>query len=93
MAEENYRMLGMNWISTNSEDGQTKEATVGHDQLLAENLASCEWYSTIAQFLLKLEVPPGLSSSQARTIKCRVAKFCIHESLLYWRDPYGILLR
>jgi len=60
---------------------------------LAENLASCEWYSRIAQFLLKLEVPPGLNSSQARTIKLRTTKFCIHENLLYWRDPSGILLR
>jgi len=60
---------------------------------LVENLASSEWYSTIAQFLLKLEVPPSLISSQARTIKLRVAKYCIHEKLFYWRDPSGILLR
>ena len=60
---------------------------------MAENLASCEWYCTTAQFLLKLEVPQGLSSSQARTIKLRAAKYCIHENLLYWRDPSGILLR
>jgi len=60
---------------------------------VAENLASCEWYSTIAQFLLKLEVSLGLSSSQARTINLKAAKYCIHENLLYWRDPSGILLR
>lgn len=60
---------------------------------MAKNLTSCEWYSTIAQFLLKLEVPPGLSSSQARTIKFKAAKYCIHENLLYKRDPSGILLR
>ena len=58
-----------------------------------KNLASCEWYSTIPQFLLKLEVPFGLSSSQARTIKLRAAKYCIHENLLDWRDPSRILLR
>eukprot|EP00253_Pinus_taeda_P025070 PITA_25070 len=94
MAEENCRLLDMNLISTNSEDGQTQEETFepGQNQSLAENVASCEWYSTLAQFLLKLEVPPGLSSSQARTIKLRAAKYCIHENLLYWRDPSGILL-
>lgn len=93
MVEENCRMLDMNLISTNSKDGQPEEtAKPGHDQSLPENLASCEWYSTIAQFLLKLEVPPKLSSSQPRTIKLRAAKYCIHESLLYWRDPSGILL-
>lgn len=43
--------------------------------------------------MLKLEVPPGLSSIQARNIKLRAAKFCVHENLLYWRDPSGILLR
>eukprot|EP00253_Pinus_taeda_P016205 PITA_16205 len=93
MAKENCKMLDINCMGTNSEDGQTEEATVGHVRLLAKNLASCEWYSRIAQFLLKLEVPPGLSSSQARTIKLRTTKFCIHENLLYWRDPSGILLR
>ena len=60
---------------------------------MAENLAVCDWYSAIAQFLLKLEIPPGLSSSQARTVKLREAKYCIHENMLYWRDPSRILLR
>jgi hypothetical protein len=60
---------------------------------LAENLATCEWYSSVVHFLQKLEVPPGLSSSQARAIKLRSAKFCINKNLLYWKDPSGILLR
>eukprot|EP00253_Pinus_taeda_P035119 PITA_35119 len=93
MAEENCRMLNMNWIGANSGSEQTEEATVQHDQSLAENLDSCEWYSIIDHFLLKLEVPPGLSSSQARIVKLKVAKYCIHENLLYWRDPSRILLR
>eukprot|EP00253_Pinus_taeda_P023220 PITA_23220 len=95
MAEENCKMLDMNLISTNLEDGQIEEETVepGQNQSLTKNLASCEWYSTIAQFLLKLEVPPDLSSSQARTIKLRAAKYCIHENLLHCWDPSGILLR
>jgi len=38
-------------------------------------------------------VPPGFNSSQARTIKLKTAKYCIHENLLYWRDPSGVLLR
>ena len=95
MAEENCRTLDINLMSTISENGQTEEEAVepGKNQSLAENLASCEWYSTIAQFMLKLEVPPGLSSSQARIIKLRAAKYYIHENLLYWRDPSGIPLR
>lgn len=55
MAEENCKMLDMNWIGTNSGNEYTEEATVQHDLSLAENLASCEWYYAIAQFLLKLK--------------------------------------
>ena len=65
MAEENCRMLDINLLSTRSEDGQIEEETAepGKNQSLAENIASYDWYSARAQFLLKLEVPPGLSSS------------------------------
>jgi len=95
MAEENCRILDMNWISTSSNGRQIGEETVkpGQNQSLTENLASCEWYSTIVQFLFKLEVPTRLNSSQAKTIKLKAAKYCIHGNLLYWRDPSGILSR
>ena len=62
-------------------------------QPVAENLASCDWYSAIVKFLLKLEIPIGLTQSQVRTIKLREAKYCINENLLYWRDPSGVFLR
>jgi len=95
MVEENCRTLNINLMSTISENGETEEEIFepGKNQSLAENLASYDWYSAIPQFLLKLEIPPGLSSSQARTIKLKAAKYCIHENLLYWRDPFGFLLR
>ena len=32
---------------------------------VAENISSCEWYSGIIKFLLKLEVSPDLTSNQA----------------------------
>lgn len=85
MAEENCRMLDMNWIDTSLDDRWTGEEIVEPvwDQSLAENLASCESYSTIVQFLLKLELPRGLTSSQAITIKLKEAKYFIHENLLY----------
>jgi len=95
MAEENCKTLDINLINTISEKGGQAEETAEPRRhwSLAENLASCDWYFVIAQFLLKLEVPPGFSSSQARTIKLRVAKYCIHENMLYWRDPSGVILR
>ena len=32
---------------------------------VAENIFSCEWYSCMIQFLLKLEVSPYLTPNQA----------------------------
>eukprot|EP00253_Pinus_taeda_P011960 PITA_11960 len=96
LAEENCRTLDINLMCLNSENGQTEEeitAEPERKQSVAENLASCDWYSAIIKFLLKLEIPLGSSTSQARTITLRSAKYCINENLLYWRDPSGVVLR
>eukprot|EP00253_Pinus_taeda_P015077 PITA_15077 len=79
------------YVPSASVEGATKEQK--QDQSLAENLVTCEWYYNIVHFLQKLEVPPGLSSSQAHAIKLRSTKFYINKNLLYWKDPSGILLR
>jgi hypothetical protein len=60
---------------------------------VAENLSSCEWYSSIIHFLQKLEVSPKLSMTQARALKLKEIKFCINNNLLYWKDPTSLLLR
>jgi hypothetical protein len=60
---------------------------------VAEHLFSCEWYLGIIHFLQKLEVPPELSMTQARSLKLRAIKFSIYNNLLYWKDPVGLLLR
>eukprot|EP00253_Pinus_taeda_P011220 PITA_11220 len=78
------------------ENGQTEEEEAAEpekNQTLAKNLGSCDWYSTIVKLLLKLEIPPRSTQSQAKTIKLRETKYCIYENLLYWRDPSGMLLR
>ena len=83
-------------MCSNSENGQTEEEEVvepERNHSVAKNLASFDWYSAIIKFLLKLQNPPGFTQSQARTIKLRVDKYCINENLLYWRDPFGVLLR
>eukprot|EP00253_Pinus_taeda_P007055 PITA_07055 len=55
---------------------------------------SAKWIAKFIEFdIEKLEVPPGLSSSQARTIRLRSTKFYIDQNLIYWKDPLGILLR
>eukprot|EP00253_Pinus_taeda_P002601 PITA_02601 len=96
LAEKNCRTLDINCMGSIAENGQTEEeetTELESKQSVAENLASCDWYSAVIKFLLKLEIPPSITQSQARTIKLRAAKYCINENLLYWRDPSGILLR
>ena len=95
MAEENYSLLDINCMGSNSGGEGTEEVAEEQEQnqFLAKNLATCEWYSSVVHFLQKLRVPPGLSSSQVEAIKLRSAKFCINKNLLYWKDPSGILLR
>ena len=75
----------MNLIGISSTNLQTKVAAEEqHDsQQVAENLSSCEWYSSIIHFLQKLEVPPGLTPNQARYLKIKSVKFCIVDKLLY----------
>jgi len=71
MADENCKMLDINCMGTNSEDGQTEEATVGHDWLLIENLASYEWYGKIAHlrsFQVLVQAKLGLLSSEQPSI-------------------------
>eukprot|EP00253_Pinus_taeda_P035394 PITA_35394 len=95
MAEENYSLCDINCIGSNTSGEQLEEAAKEQEQnqSLAENLTTCEWYSSVIHFLQKLEVPLGLSSSQAQAINLRSAKFCINKNFLYWKDPSGILLR
>ena len=96
LAEENCRTLDIDFLCTIAENGQTEEEEAAEPEknhTLAENLVSCDWYSTIVKFLLKLEIPPSSSTSQARTIKLRATKYCINENLLYWKDPSGVILR
>ena len=70
MAEESCNLLDINSMSLKSNDEQIEGAAEEqkHNQSLVENLATCEWYYNIVHFLQKLEVPPGLSSSQACAI-------------------------
>eukprot|EP00253_Pinus_taeda_P012041 PITA_12041 len=96
LAEENCRSLDINCMGAIAKDGQTEEEEVAEperNQSVVENIASCDWYSVIIKFLLKLEIPSSFTQSQARTINLRAAKYCINENLLYWRDPSGVLLR
>ena len=72
MAKENYELLGMNLTYVRSAKVQTMvaaETEVNQDQnnslAVAVNISSCEWYSGIIQFFLKLEVSLNLTPNQA----------------------------
>jgi len=53
MVEGNYSLLDINCMGSNSGDEQIEEAAEEQEQnrYLAENLATCEWYSNIFHFL------------------------------------------
>ena len=98
MAKENYELMGINFTCVNSTNLQTEVAAkVVQDQngiqQVADNLSSCEWYSSIIHFLQKLEVPLGLTPNQARALKLKSVKFCVIDKLLYWKDLSRVLLR
>jgi hypothetical protein len=49
LAEENFELLGVNFISINVEDAQSKILVerYNHDQPISSHLSSCEWYKSI----------------------------------------------
>jgi len=57
------------------------------------NVFQSEWYCDIVHFLQTMNCPPDMGRSKKRAFKLKVAKYCIIESNLYWKDPMGILLR
>ena len=56
------------------------------------NFIASSWYKDIIYVLQKLQAPPGLSKTRARSFKLKDAKFCITDKYLYWKDPGGVLL-
>jgi len=53
MAKENFSLLDINCMGSNSGGEQTEEAAEEQEQNppLAENLATYEWYSNVVHFL------------------------------------------
>ena len=97
LAKENCISLDIDFLCTIAKNGQTgiaeQAAETERKQLVAENLASCNWYAEIINFLLKLEIPSRFTQIQAKTLKLKAAKYCIMKNLLYWRDSSRIFLR
>ena len=87
MTQSNYDALAINMLEANL------TSVVGSDQVevYLDFIASL-WYKDIIHVLQHLQSPSGLSKTQARSLKLKVAKFCIIDRYLYWKDPKGVLL-
>jgi hypothetical protein len=95
LAEENCKMLGINFVGVNAESMQPQisEEKLTYDLQVSSHLADCEWYSHIIYFLQNLTAPPDMSKTQVRALKLKAIKFCINDKMLFWKDPSGVLLR
>ena len=85
MKYSNCESLEMNVLSNHSNQLDTGV------HVLSE-ISMSPWYSDIVYVLQKLQAPAGLSKTRARSVKLKVAKFCILNQYLYWKDPSGVLL-
>jgi hypothetical protein len=95
LAQDNYRMLEINFVGVNEESDQHQISTkkLNYDSEVSSHLADCEWYSHIIYFLQNLTAPPDMSKTQVRYLKLKAIKFCISDKKLIWKDPSGVLLR
>jgi hypothetical protein len=93
LAEENCKLLEINFVGINAEDIQISEDRGSDNLQVSPHLVDCEWYSHIIYFLQNLSVPSDLTKTQGRALKLKAINFCINDNLLFWKNPTGILLR
>jgi len=87
MAESNLHALDINLIVAMSED-EVENVLIQVPEIFLQS----PWYSDIVYVLQHLSLPPEMSKNKGRTLKLKVAKFCILNNALYWEDPSGVLL-
>lgn len=87
MAQSNCEVLGVNFFALCSENVAQVEERQVHPDFIASS-----WYKDIIYVLKKLQAPPELSKTKARSVKLKAAKLCIIDEYLYWKDPGGVLL-
>eukprot|EP00253_Pinus_taeda_P020923 PITA_20923 len=87
MAESKLHALDLNLIAAMSDENEE-----GSSIQVFEMFALSPWYSDIIYVLKNLSPPPNMIRKKARTLKLKVAKFCILNLALYWKELGGVLL-
>eukprot|EP00253_Pinus_taeda_P009672 PITA_09672 len=87
MAQSNVQALDLNLIIAMSDENEE-----GSSIQVSEMFDLSPWYSYIIYVLKNLSPPPDMTRNKERKLKLKIAKFCILNSALYWKDPSGILL-
>eukprot|EP00253_Pinus_taeda_P002984 PITA_02984 len=87
MAESNLHALDINLIAAMSEEDEYSSLVQ-----VSKIFIHSPWYSDVVYVLQHLSPPPGMAKNKSRTLKLKVAKFCIMNNALYWKDPKGMLL-
>ena len=59
---------------------------------ISEAFLDSPWYADIIFILLNLQAPPGLTRTKARFLKLMAVRFCIIDTVLFWKYHGGILL-
>lgn len=87
MAESNFHALDINLIAAMFEENEESLPAQ-----VSKIFLHSPWYLDIVYVLQNLSSPPGMATNEGRTLKLKVAKFCIMNNALYWKDPGGVLL-
>ena len=77
MAESNLQALDINLIAAMFEENEESSPAQ-----VSENFLLSPWYSDIFYILQNLSPPPGMAKNKSRTLKLKVAKFCIMNNAL-----------
>ena len=89
----NCKILDLNALSTNIiivefEGDETQEPSLEVNSKFSQS----DWYKETISYLQNFSCSPTWDKSRARSIKLKVAKYCILGENLFWKEPRGILL-
>ena len=59
---------------------------------VSEDFLASPWYKDVIYVLKKLQAPPELTGTKARSVKLKSSRYVIINGFLYWKDLGGILL-